>query len=313
LPASGGSAGTAGGTVDGGGSGSSGTGSVDGGGSGGADAGGTGVVGGEGGEASGSGGQGAVDPRPSPGCAAGNATPETYLAQYDGTQVLLPPGYDGSTPFPMMLGFHETNMPSQIRSSFPVMHPLSRSYVVVAPEMRDPGYFEGQQPSTVIPLVDEVLATFCVDLNGLFAVGQGSGGRFLGTVLCSDRRIATAPDVRFTAATIMGAYSNCSSWTPIPLLFVHGVNATESRVFQDTDGAKALGRFRTNSGCETTGTPHVAPTCSSGTVTATCVDFDGCTAPLRHCAHDDPLLGNSGWPCFASAAIFEFFEEHRPR
>jgi len=40
-----------------------------------------------------------------------------------------------------------------------------------------------------------------------------------------------------------------------------------------------------------------------------CVDFDACAAPLRWCQHDDPIQSTAGdpWPCFASAAIFEFF------
>jgi hypothetical protein len=56
------------------------------------------------------------------------------------------------------------------------------------------------------------------------------------------------------------------------------------------------------------------PGCVSGgkTVNPGCVDFDACTAPLRFCHHDDPIGMTTGdpWPCFATAAIYQFFEPY---
>jgi hypothetical protein len=262
----------------------------------------------------GSAGSEGMGPDPSPGCELGNAEPETMLEHFDGTRVSLPPGYDGVTPFPMLIGFHETNISNQFTGNAVTMRSIGQSYVLVAPQRRvaSPGTFEGQSASKVAPLLDEVLANFCVDRRNLFAAGQGSGGRYLGSVLCAS---SSTPDVRFRAATIMGAYSGCSTWPPIPLLFVHGVNGSESAPFQDRYGQKALAKFRANSGCSATSAPHPAPTCSSsGTqVTPVCVDFEGCVEPLRHCAHDDPILNNSGWPCFAYVQMYEFFETQRSR
>jgi hypothetical protein len=54
----------------------------------------------------------------------------------------------------------------------------------------------------------------------------------------------------------------------------------------------------------------VAGCTRSGTaVNPGCVDFDDCAAPLRWCQTDDPIQSSAGdlWPCFSSAAIFEFF------
>ena len=85
----------------------------------------------------------------------------------------------------------------------------------------------------------------------------------------------------------------------------------DGRLFQDRDGQKALAKFRANNGCSDTSVPHAAAMCSTGGITPECADFDGCTAPLRFCSHDDPIQGNSGWPCFAYDQIYEFFESQR--
>ena len=79
---------------------------------------------------------------------------------------------------------------------------------------------------------------------------------------------------------------------------------------QDADGTKALQIFRTRNGCGESRTPaSVAGCASNAAVNPGCVDFEGCSAPLRWCQHDDPIGLTTGdpWPCFASAAILEFF------
>jgi len=40
-----------------------------------------------------------------------------------------------------------------------------------------------------------------------------------------------------------------------------------------------------------------------------CVDFEGCTQPLRFCHHDDLSGQNNGdpWSCVATPAIYQFF------
>lgn len=192
--------------------------------------------------------------------------------------------------------------------------PLRQKFVIVAPEKRDiVGTFEGVQPSTVIPFLDELLATYCVDKKNLVAAGQGSGGRFLGTVLCNGRAIATSPDIHFSAAAILGAYSGCATWPPIPLLFVHGYSASESRALNDdADGAKALAKFTANSGCGTTSVAFPLRSCRTASpITPGCVEYESCAAPLRFCVHDDPIQANSGWACIANDELLSFFDAHR--
>jgi hypothetical protein len=235
--------------------------------------------------------------------------------------VRLPVGYDGSTPFPVLFGFHETRAAGQIELELPEEHPATRSYVMVAPRTdAQPGGFENRSLQDFRPLVDEVLATFCVDRNAIFGVGLASGGRYLAELLNGAAAISSTPHPRgttdgFRAATILGAYTGGFRWPGVPLLFIHGENSNESAFYGDADGSVALARFIGNNECEMTSVPVDVPTCQSGseTVDPGCVDFVGCVAPLRFCRHDDPagFSTNSGWPCFASDLMYAFFEAQR--
>jgi hypothetical protein len=111
----------------------------------------------------------------------------------------------------------------------------------------------------------------------------------------------------------MGAYSRCSAWPAVPLLFIHGYNAAESRSLNsDPDGAKALAGFTTNSECDATSVAFPLRSCNTqSTITPGCVEYEGCTAPLRFCVHDDTIQGNSGWACISTDEMLSFFDAHR--
>jgi polyhydroxybutyrate depolymerase len=264
-------------------------------------------------------------PEPSSGCELGNASPVTSLNHYDKTLVQLPNGYDGATPFPVLFGLHETGGRGQVAEKLPPEHVLSQHYIVVTPRvyLLTPHSFESERLETFPPLVDEVLATFCVDRRAIFGVGIGSGGRHLAQLSCGSRAISTTPRAasgndHFRAVTTIGAfYDVCYSWPGFPVLFIHGADAAESRsLARDPDGAIALARLITNNGCEMSSVPVQAAACEgrSQAVNPGCVDFSGCSEPLRFCRHDDPegATHNSGWPCFASDQMYEFFERQRP-
>ena len=117
--------------------------------------------------------------------------------------------------------------------------------------------------------------------------------------------------VRFSAVGVVGLYSGRYKGVPLPTIFIHPVKSPNSTsIGQDADGTKALQIFRTRNGCGESRTPaSVAGCASNAAVNPGCVDFDGCSAPLRWCQHDDPIGLTTGdpWPCFAGAAILEFF------
>jgi hypothetical protein len=276
----------------------------------------------DGGGTAGASGAGSPE-EPSAGCELGNATPGTQLEHFDrGTRVRLPSGYDGSTPFPVLFAFHETGSPaSGVIGDVPAEHPIWQTYVVVAPATDvQPGGFEYSSLADFTPLVDEVLATLCVDRNAIFAVGLNSGGRYVGTLLNAGDAISSTPRPggvadQFRAAAIIGSYSGTSRWPAVPLVFIHGADSVDAALLGDPDGASALSTFIANNACETSSVPVDVAGCESYGVTVNpgCIDLSGCSAPLRFCRHDDPdpRDRNSGWPCFASDQVYELFENAR--
>jgi poly(3-hydroxybutyrate) depolymerase len=254
---------------------------------------------------------------PSPGCARANATPPT-TAETAGLEVSrrFPAGYDGVTPMPLVLAFHATNYPAQgLVKTLTNGQPAAERYVVVAPRanLGGTGSFESYQPRQLAPVLQETLAELCVDQNRVFGAGSGSGGRFLINLVDYASGGSTTLGVRFRAAGIVGTYSGGNRQRSVPTIFIHPFDSPNSAgVAQDRDGTKALAIFRMRNACGESSTPADVAGCMSGStqVNPGCVDFDACAAPLRWCHHDDPFSSTTGdpWPCFASAAILEFFD-----
>jgi hypothetical protein len=258
---------------------------------------------------------GASGPRPSPGC--GSATPApTYLEAELSTRVTAPATYDGVTPLPLLLVLHATNGGWEY-GSLRVDPVIADNYVLAAPTPKQPasGNFESVQnaPATLTKVLDEVLATLCVDENRLFAVGNGSGGRVLTSWVAARDKAAIMP--RFRALAVVGTYYGKITWQPTPLLFVHGLKSGNSAgVANDSDGMKAFKILSTANACgEATTTPVTAAACPGQggvSVDPGCVDLSQCAAPLRFCHFDGPAESDT-WPCFANAAISKFFEPLR--
>jgi hypothetical protein len=255
---------------------------------------------------------------PSPGCARANPTPPTTAATA-GLEVWrrFPAGYDGVTPMPLILAFHATGYTGQnMLRTLTNGQPAAERYVVAAPlaTLGSAANFELYQPFDLAPMLQETLAELCVDQSRVFAVGNGSGGRSL--IRFVDYAIVSATLwVRFRAAGIVGTYFSGGRERSIATIFIHPFDSPNSAsIAQDRDGTKAIALFRTRNDCGESSTPVDVAGCMSGSkqVNPGCVDFDECAAPLRWCQHDDPFSSTSGdpWPCFASAAIFEFFDRY---
>jgi poly(3-hydroxybutyrate) depolymerase len=172
-----------------------------------------------------------------------------------------------------------------------------------------PSTFEGRNPAELSTLLNGLLSELCIDQRQMFAVGNGSGGRFL--IKWVDY-MARRDGPRFRAAAVVGTYYGNNLQGPLPTLFIHGTNSENSAgVAQDADGTKALAIFRTRNACGESTTPATVAGCTGprAAVNPGCVDFDDCAAPLRWCQTDDPITSSGGelWPCFSGAAILEFF------
>lgn len=142
-------------------------------------------------------------------------------------------------------------------------------------------------------LYEHLLATHCVDVERVFALGISSGGFFTTEVVCRH------PERLAAAAVVSGAMeTSCNA--RMPILFIHGPADTEVPVSR---GWHVRDYFLSENGC---GPRTVATSFEQ------CVQYTDCYPgyPLWWCQHDEPTYENTnhGWPSFASQAIATFFD-----
>ena len=252
---------------------------------------------------------------PSPGCALANATPNLQeIPAPLRIKLALPAGYDGVTPLPLIFDLHATNA-GQEYSYFKADPLFAQRYVLAGPEPSSSafGSFESMIDVTDVltSTLDVLLASFCIDESRLFATGDGSGGRVLTSWVAARDKAQISP--RFQALAVVGTYyGRFSKWQPTPLLFVHGLQSRNSAsVANDVDGTKAFATLAGMNACGQASTPVNADRCpTQSSVDPGCVDVGGCAAPLRFCHYDGPAEEDV-WPCFATAAVSQFFEPFR--
>lgn len=224
----------------------------------------------------------------------------------------FPSTYDGVTPMPLLVAFHATSEGAgNVWFELSDGQPQASRYVIVTPQAPSstPSTFEYHDPADLSAILDGLLTELCVDQRRMFAVGNGSGGRFLIDWI---DHMARRDGPRFRAAAVVGTYYGRYLQGPLATLFIHGTNSRNSAaVSLDADGTKALAIFRTRNMCGEASTPVTVAVCArtGAPPNPGCVDFDDCAAPLRWCQTDDPVQSSAGdqWPCFAGAAIHEFF------
>ena len=251
-------------------------------------------------------------PLPSAGCAMANAHPSEDV--WDDTVGLeirrkFPSTYDGVTPTPLIFALHATNYSASNMITYLVRdQPMGDRYVIVAPQERVPGgmaNFESHNVADFSKMLTSALNELCIDQRRVFGAGNGSGGRTLIKWRSTSSAQVGIPPLR--AIAMVGTYI-VGFQVPMPLIFIHPLTSTNSGAIGDADGSKAITSFRTRNGCSESSVPVSADTCG-GVVNPGCVDFEGCTQPLRFCHHDD-LSGQSGgdpWSCVATPAIYQFF------
>jgi len=195
-------------------------------------------------DAGGAGGQGgAADPAsvaadPSAGCAGVGpdiARPgdEQVVLDVDGTERSylrhVPPGYDGSTPVPLVLDIPGYAIEAELESGISGMAAAGDTdgYVTVTPEaLGDPPHWntrvDGPDVAFVDRALDDLEGDLCLDRNRVFATGF-SGGAFMSSTLgCSldDRIAAIAP------VAGLRDMPDCDTERPVPVLAFHGTEDT---------------------------------------------------------------------------------------
>jgi polyhydroxybutyrate depolymerase len=247
---------------------------------------------------------------PSAGCASGNASPATGQLSLTirGAQanylVTLPPGYSGSSPMPLIFGFHGRNRTflefeqvdaSQIRTQ------LENRAVMVFPQSQGgPGWnFAAEVPPSVEffdALYTQVLANYCVDTSHVFAVGHSSGGYFSHILACRYGEKLRGIGV------VSGQLQEDNCTGNVAAIMIHSPGDV---VVPFVGGVAARDYLIARNACTQATVPGpVAP----------CVTYQGCTdgLPVAWCQHNEPTYQDQGrdtfhgWPSFASQAMSQF-------
>jgi polyhydroxybutyrate depolymerase len=247
---------------------------------------------------------------PSAGCASGNATPPTGQMSLTirGAQanylVTLPQGYSGSSPMPLIFGFHGRNRTflefeqvdaSQIRTQ------LENRAVMVFPQSQGgPGWnFDPEVPPSIEffdALYTQVLANYCVDTSHVFAVGHSSGGYFSHILACRYGEKLRGIGV------VSGQLQEDNCTGNVAAIMIHSPGDV---VVPFAGGVEARDYLVARNACTQATVPGpVAP----------CVTYQGCTdgLPVAWCQHDEPTYQDQGrdtfhgWPSFASQAMSQF-------
>ena len=236
----------------------------------------------------------------SPGCgtpAMAGSTTETL--DVDGVErtylVVVPPSLDGSTPAPVLLGFHGGNGTAEYASQTygltgdePVLYVYPQ-----APFWPEAGGVAWNvDPSGVdFPYFDALLVDlgqkYCVDSTRVFAAGQSNGGFFVNALGCY------RPDALRAIAPVAGGGppGQCTPSTET-VMIVHG---TADATVPISSAMYSRDYWLESNGCA--GAPG-APADPSP-----CVAYSGCAEPVLWCEHG----GGHSWPSFAGAAIRGFF------
>jgi len=264
------------------------------------------AAGGQGSGGDGSGGMSGLPPSPSAGCSSPNANPSIA-----NSLVGTPDGYDGSTPVPVIFAFHAAgNQNNQLQGIYQNTVVGENYLMIYLAATNSSGWTLQNDQGRFDTAFDEVMNEACVDENRVFATGHSSGAQFIVQLLCDG-------ETRFDGVAPVASSVYCQNWEVVPALVIHGVADTERQAYglNDGNGEKDLQPYLSSNGCGDVSTPSdidTGTTCS-GSIDPGCVEFDGCDVRTTWCNHNDPQYlqngnpTNHGVPCFAPAALHDFF------
>jgi len=215
--------------------------------------------------------------------------------------VTFPSNYDGSTPVPVVIGFHAASNPNtEIKDR--LGDDLGDKYLMLYPTSDGSGWAESDFPK-VDAIFDTLTTDACIDENRVFSTGHSSGAQFIVQLAC-------AGETRFRAVAPVASSKYCNSWQSVAALVIHGIGDQERS--WDPNGEEDIVPYRTSNSCEESSTEYPVDGCQSGStqVDPGCVEFSGCDAQTIWCKHNDPQYGTShhGIPCFADTLIPAFFD-----
>ncbi|MDH3653476.1 MAG: hypothetical protein OEN21_04355 [Myxococcales bacterium] len=173
------------------------------------------------------------------GCSDGTLDSSTTHVdlEFDGVtrsyEIHLPPGYDGTSPLPLVLNFHgftSSGLGQQASSSMDVTAD-ARGFVVAYPNGLDQSWNAGlccgrsatldvDDVGFTRAVIEDISSRACIDPSRVYATGMSNGGFF------SHRLACEAADVIAAVAPVAGVLGieeeACNPARPIPIIHLHG-------------------------------------------------------------------------------------------
>lgn len=242
---------------------------------------------------------------PSAGCDGGNADATVPSAVVD-----KPAGYSGAVPVPVLFAFHGAGGNSSSLQGPFASDAKSRGYLGVYLKSSGSAWSIQADRAVLNAAYDAVAQNYCVDLNRVFAVGHSSGAQMITQLLCAD-------EDRFRAVAPVASSKYCNGWDATAAIVIHGVDDIERGGqgemrygLNDGNGHIDFGVYHGSNQCGEAATPFAPGGNCGANIDPGCVEYDDCSARTVFCNHDDPQYGtsNHGVPCFASKAMFDFFD-----
>lgn len=244
----------------------------------------------------------------SPGCGKSGRPASGRVSVPGSHNYRFPPSYDGSQPFPLLIGFHAASNPIEQIENLTNGSELEYAYVRAFPKSKGSAWNYDTDIAKVLAMYDDLVANYCIDMDRVFATGHSSGAQLIVQILTPGRK-AHADHLNFRAVAPVAASRYGSVSGPIPVMYIQAQHDT----VRNSSGSDVVQEFVKANGCAMTSKPHpFGPTCTSSgkPVNNGCVMYDGCVADTVWCSHNDPQYANTfhGWPCFATGAMAEFFK-----
>jgi hypothetical protein len=250
---------------------------------------------------------GSSSPIPSAGCAKMTPRPAGGKITVANDHIYdFPASYDGTKPFPLLMGFHAAGNPIDQIEGLTNNSDFTINYVRAFPKSAGSAWdYNTDLSAKVYKAYDDLTANYCIDTRRVFATGHSSGAQLIVQIMTHGDAVK---HLGFRAVAPVAASDSGVIAAPIPVIYIQG----KMDSVRNTDGHETVARFTTANNCSATTTPYSnVMTCASSGVTVNpgCISYQSCAVPTVWCSHNDPAYSNTshGWPCFATKAIYDFF------
>jgi polyhydroxybutyrate depolymerase len=240
----------------------------------------------------------------------------------------VPPSYDGSRPFPLVVAFHGARGMHAFAENVGLDAAADRhGYVVASPDGSNGGGFAlGCRGCTVADragvddvrffrtLVAQISRGLAIDRHRVFATGFSDGGSF-------SYRLACERPGDLAAVAVVSGTLFCQPGRAVPVLAIHG---TDDPVIPFEQGLSAVRAWATAAGCNDSPRSVPVPAHGSDRTAVTRLEFQVCGTEVRflqiqgggHSWPGAPMkypawTGRQSAQIDASDAILEFFDKRK--